>query len=188
MKELMFRRQIFILVAVLVTSFVVPVTQASTAKQLRREAGTALHELYSTTPSAHKLAGSAKGILVFPAIHKGGFLTTAQHGEGALLGAKGGKAAGYYSTKAASFGVQPAGQKFACALFFMTPAGIEYLKKGKDWEIGTGPTVAVVDKIMAASLGTAALDKDVYAFGFNEKGLIQGFSVQGARISKIHLR
>jgi lipid-binding SYLF domain-containing protein len=61
----------------------------------------------------------------------------AQHGDGALL--VNGKTAGYYNTVAASYGFQAGIQKFGYAMFFMTDASLNYLRKTGGWEVGTAP-------------------------------------------------
>jgi lipid-binding SYLF domain-containing protein len=44
----------------------------------------------------------------------------------------------------------------------------------------------VVDKGVAKSLSTTTLQKGVYAFIFNQKGLMGGIGLQGSKITKIH--
>ena len=45
-------------------------------------------------------------------------------------------------------------------------------------ELGTGPSIVVVDAGMAKSLTTTTLQKDVYAFFFDQKGLMAGLGLQ----------
>ena len=66
-----------------------------------------------------------------------------QFGEGALL--KGGKTAGYYNTLQASYGLQIGVQKYGYALFFMTDSAMNWIDKSDGWEIGTGPSIVVMD-------------------------------------------
>ena len=104
-------------------------------------------------------------------------------GEGALL--SGGRTLGYYNTAAASYGLQAGVQKFGYALFFMTDSSLGYLKKSGGWELGTGPSFVVVDAGMAKSMTTTTLRKDVYAFFFDQKGLMAGLGLQGSKITRI---
>src|SRR5262245_31135005 len=69
---------------------------AASAAELRRDSATALQNLYAKEPAAKMLSEKAKGILVFPAIVKGGFMVGGQIGEGALW--KKGKVTGYYNS------------------------------------------------------------------------------------------
>lgn len=159
-----------------------PVVAASAA-ELNREATAALQALYAGTPGAKELGAKAKGILVFPSIIKAGFIVGGQYGEGALL--KGGKTVAYYNTVAASYGLQAGGQTFGYALFFMTDSALEYLDKSDGWEIGSGPSVVVVDKGTARAFTTTTAKDEVYAFFFSQKGLMAGLGLQGSKISKI---
>ena len=157
--------------------------RAATAKEIDQNATAALKRLYAESPTAKMLGEKAKGILVFPGIIKGGLIIGGQWGEGALR--KRGKTVAYYSTTAASYGLQAGGQKFGYALFFMDDASINYLENSSGWEIGTGPSVVVVDKGVAKSMGTTASREGVFAFIFGQKGLMAGIGIQGSKISKI---
>ncbi len=156
---------------------------AATAAEIDRNATAALQRLYANSPTAKMLGQKAKGILVFPGIIKGGLIIGGQWGEGALR--KHGRTAGYYKTVAASYGLQAGGQKFGYALFFMDDDSLSYLDKSDGWEIGTGPSVVVVDKGVAKSIGTTASREGVFAFIFGQKGLMAGIGIQGSKITRI---
>ncbi len=157
---------------------------AASAAELNREAAAALRALYAKEPAAKKLGEKAKGILVFPSIIKAGFIVGGQYGEGALR--EGSKTVGYYNTVAASFGLQAGGQEFGYALFFMTDSALKYLKESDGWEIGSGPSIVVVDKGAAGALTTTTAKDEIYAFFFSQKGLMGGLGLQGTKISKIN--
>ena len=156
---------------------------AATAAEIRRDANTALTKLYVRIPKAKELAAKATGILVFPSIVKAGFLVGGLFGEGVLL--KGGKAVSYYNTVAASYGFQAGVQIYRYALFFMNEGALKYLDKSDGWELGTGPSIVVVDKGAAAGISTSTIRDDVYAFIFDQKGLMAGIGLQGSKITKI---
>jgi lipid-binding SYLF domain-containing protein len=156
---------------------------AGSAAEIDSDVDTALIKLYEKTPAAKELAKVAKGILVFPSIIKGGFIVGGQFGEGALR--IGGKTEGYYNTAAASYGLQAGAQSFGYALFFITDKALDYLKKSEGWEIGVGPSVVIVDEGIAKSLTTTTAKSDIYAFFFDQKGLMAGLGLQGSKISKI---
>ena len=59
------------------------------------------------------------------------------------------------------------------------------LKTSRDFEIGVGPTVVVVDQGMAKNLNTETAKSDVYAIIFDQKGLMAGSSLRGTKISRI---
>ena len=67
----------------------------------------------------------------------------------------------------------------------MTHSDLDYLRKSEGWEIGTGPSVVIVDQGMARSFTTTTLKKGVYAVAFGQKGLMAGLGLQGTKITKI---
>ena len=123
-----------LLVAALILSPLV--VSAETGADIDRDVNSAIAKLYRSTPAAEKLSKVAKGVLVFPSVVKGGLIIGGQYGKGALR--IGGKTEGYYSTAAASYGLQIGAQTFGYAMFFMTESALEYLKKSSGWEIGAG--------------------------------------------------
>jgi lipid-binding SYLF domain-containing protein len=155
---------------------------ADSAAELARNARAALNSLLSSNPAARVAATKAKAILVFPRIVKGGFIVAGQHGDGALL--VNGKAVGFYTTVAASYGFQAGLQKFGYAMFFMTDSSLNYLHSSGGWEVGTAPSLVVVDTGIARSLSTTTLKKGIYVFFFNQKGLMGGLGVQGTKITE----
>ncbi len=157
-------------------------SHAATAGEINRDVKNALKNLYQTTPAAKNMAKSAKGILVFPKIVKGGLIIGGQYGEGALLA--GGKTSGYYTTMAASYGLQFGAQAFGYALFFMDNEGLSYLKKSDGWEIGVGPSIVVMDEGVARSFTSTTVQSGVYAFFFNQKGMMAGLGIQGSKITR----
>lgn len=156
---------------------------ADTAAEIDRDVDSAIQKLYADSSAARELAKVAKAILVFPRIVKGGLIIGGQYGEGALL--VGGETRGYYSTTAASYGLQAGVQSFGYAMFLMTDEAINYMKKSDGWEVGVGPSVVVVDEGMASSLSTTTTKDGVYVFFFDQKGLMAGAGVQGSKIAKI---
>jgi len=155
----------------------------ATAGEINRDVKSALEKLYAKSSSAKVLGEKAKGILVFPGIVKGGFLVGGQYGEGALL--KGGQVAGYYNTVQLSYGLQAGIQKYGYALFLMTDSAMKWIDRSDGWELGTGPTLVVVDVGAARSLSTTTLQADTYAFFFDQKGLMGGLGLQGTKVTKI---
>ena len=158
-------------------------TLAASAAEIDRDVNASLKVLYAKSQSARALSEKAVGILVFPGIAKAGFIVGGQYGQGALR--KGGRTTGYYSTAAASYGLQAGLQKFGYALFFMSDSAMGYLDRSDGWEIGTGPSIVIVDVGAAGALTTTTAKSDIYAFFFNQKGLMAGIGLQGSKITKI---
>ena len=156
--------------------------QAATAAQLQESARAGLNQLYSVNDNAKLVGDRARAVLVFPKIVKAGFVAGAQRGDGVLFIR--GKVAGYYNTTAASYGLQAGVQQFGYALFFMDDQSLSYLRKSGGWEIGSGPSIVVVDAGVAKSLTTTTLKEGVYAFFFSQKGLMAGLGFQGTKITR----
>jgi len=169
--------------AILITVNAQAASLAPSAAEIDRKVSSALSQLYSHNEAARALGSKAKGVLVFPDIRKGAFILGAQYGYGALR--TGRKTIGYYRTAAGSYGFQAGVKKFGYALFFMTPSALRYLENSAGWAIGTGPSVVVVDQGMARSLTTTSLRSDVYAFVFDQKGLMGGIGIEGSKITKV---
>ncbi|MCE9523615.1 MAG: twin-arginine translocation pathway signal protein, partial [Alphaproteobacteria bacterium] len=60
-----------------------------------------------------------------------------------------------------------------------------YLDKSDGWELGVGPTIVLVDAGVARNLTTTTLNDDVYAFVFDQSGLMAGLAIEGSKISQI---
>lgn len=161
----------------------VSTAHAASGAQLQRDANKALKSLYSSNSAARLLGKKARAILVFPNIVKAGFMFGGQIGEGVLF--KGGKASGYYNSVAGSYGLQAGVQVFGYALFFMNESALSYLDSSNGWEVGVGPSIVVVDEGMGKSITSTTVTQDVYAFIFDQKGLMGGLGVQGSKITRI---
>jgi lipid-binding SYLF domain-containing protein len=174
---------VLLLFAAAAVSVSAPLALAASRQQLERDANQALQSLYANNNAAQLLGKNAKAILVFPSIVKAGFMFGGQMGDGVLL--KQGRVAGYYNSLAGSYGLQAGVQTFGYALFFMNEAALAYLDKSDGWEIGVGPSIVVVDEGVGKSLTSTTITHDVYAFIFDQKGLMAGLGIQGSKISKI---
>src|SRR6185295_9456143 len=96
-----------------------------------------------------------------------------------------GKIVGYYNTGALSVGLQAGAQQYGYALFFMSDSALQYLKNTSGWEIGVGPSIVIVDSGMAKNLSTTTAHADIYAFIFDQKGLMAGAGLQGSKITPL---
>jgi lipid-binding SYLF domain-containing protein len=157
--------------------------EAASAEEINRDVKNSLEKLYAGSSKAKAFGEKAQGILVIPSIVKGGFMVGGKFGEGALL--KGGKTAGYYNAIQVSYGLQAGLQKYGYALFFMNDSAMKWLDKSDGWEIGVGPTIVVVDVGASASTTTTTAQSDIYAFFFDQKGLMGGLGLQGTKITRI---
>ncbi len=156
---------------------------AASAAELNREGSEALGKLYEKNRVARLLRDQAKAVLVFPHMLKAGFMFGGQIGEGVLF--RGSKAVAYYNSVAASYGLQAGAQRFGYALFFMNEKALEYLDQSGGFELGVGPSIVVVDEGMGKSMTSTTLTQDVYAFIFDQQGLMAGLGIQGSKITRI---
>jgi lipid-binding SYLF domain-containing protein len=143
----------------------------------------ALQQLVAQNPAAAKAKSKALAILVFPDVVKAGFIFGAQGGEGILFIHS--RPSGRYRTVAASYGLQAGVQKYGYALFLMNQKAVDWVNNTRGWEIGTGPSVVIVDKGMARSFTTDTLHSGIYAFTFDQQGLMAGLGLQGSKIMRI---
>jgi lipid-binding SYLF domain-containing protein len=157
---------------------------AASASAIDRDAQASLTQLYNNTPGAKALADKAVAVLVFPSIVKGGFIIAGQFGDGALR--KNRKTVAYYRSLAASYGFQAGVQAFGYVLFFMDDASLQYLDNSGGFELGVGPSLVVLDAGFGKNMSTTTLQKGVYAFIFDQKGLMGGMGIQGTKITRIN--
>ena len=143
----------------------------------------ALQQLVAQNPAAARAKSKALAVLVFPDVVKAGFIIGAQGGQGILF--IHGRPGGRYRTVAASYGLQAGVQKYGYALFLMNQKAVDWVNNTRGWEIGTGPSVVIVDKGMARSFSTDTLHSGIYAFIFDQQGLMAGLGLQGSKIMRI---
>jgi lipid-binding SYLF domain-containing protein len=86
---------------------------------------------------------------------------------------------------AASHGLQAGVQKYGYTLFLMNHKAADWVNNKRSWEIGTGASVVIVDKGMARSFTTDTLHSAIYAFTFDQQGLMAGLGLQGSKIIRL---
>ena len=160
------------------------VSLAASKATIDRDAKATLDRLYKENPGAKALGEQSVGVLVFPSIVKGGFIIAGQFGDGALR--KNSKSVAYYRSLAASYGFQAGAQAFGYVLFFMDQDSLRYLDNSAGFELGTGPSLVVLDSGFGKNFSTTTLQKGIYAFIFDQKGLMGGVGIQGTKITKIN--
>ena len=141
-------------------------------------------DIFKATKGSDTVLKDAKGLLVFPAITKAGFVFGGEYGEGALL--VGGKTQGYYNTAAASFGFQIGGQRKSLIIAFMDQGALDKFENSSGWKIGADASVAIVAIGADGSIDTSKLNKPIIAFAFGQKGLMANLTLEGAKVSKIN--
>ena len=170
-------------ISVMLIAITLFTADTASADDLIRDSRRALQQLVAQNPAAARAKSKAVAILVFPDVVKAGFIFGAQGGQGILFIR--GQPRGRYRTVAASYGLQAGVQKYGYALFLMNQKAVGWVNNTRGWEIGTGPSVVIVDKGMARSFSTDTLHSGIYAFIFDQQGLMAGLGLQGSKIMRI---
>ncbi len=171
-----------ILVTLMLGIVTISTAKTAAADDLISQSRAALQQLVAQNPAAAKCKSRAVAVLVFPDVVKAGFIFGAQGGKGILF--VHGQPRGRYRTVAASYGLQAGVQKYGYALFLMNQDAVNWVNNTHGWEIGTGPSVVIVDKGMARSFTTDTLHSGIYAFTFDQQGLMAGLGLQGSKIMR----
>jgi lipid-binding SYLF domain-containing protein len=171
------------IIVILMLTAVTVLTTGTASADLVSDSRHALQQLVAQNPAAARCKSRAAAVLVFPDVVKAGFILGAQGGQGILF--IHGRPAGRYRTVAASYGLQAGVQRYGYALFLMNQDAVNWVNNTRGWEIGTGPSVVIVDKGMARSFTTDTLHSGIYAFTFDQQGLMAGLGLQGSKIMRI---
>jgi lipid-binding SYLF domain-containing protein len=84
-----------------------------------------------------------------------------------------------------SFGLLAGAQAAGLAMFFMTDDAVQALMRADGWQIGTGPSVVVLDQGAQANITATTVLEPVYAVTFNQQGLMASLALEGTKISRI---
>ncbi len=159
--------------------------KSSRAYELDSQAKASLDKLYAANGKARDLRTRARAILTFPSMIKVGFLGGIQVGIGVLTNLNG-RTIGYYNSTAGSFGYQAGVKGFHYSLFLMSDRAIDRLEKAGGLQLGVGPSLVIVKKGGTMGFTTTTLDKDIYAFVYDSKGVFGGACIEGTKITRIH--
>jgi lipid-binding SYLF domain-containing protein len=156
---------------------------AETAAEIDAGVETARDMCAADIPGCETAAEKAQGMLVFPKVTKGAIGIGGSYGEGALIVDD--KPAGYYSTAAASIGLQLGGETYSQIIMFTTKEALDSFRNSSGWEVGANAKVAMIDQGKAADVNSIIADNPVVAFVFGQQGLMGDLSVEGAKITKL---
>lgn len=172
------------LIAVALAIFFFPLPAIAASKvEIDAKVEVALDEFYEHSAAGKKLAGKAKGMLVFPSVIKAGFGIGGEFGEGALI--IGGKTVGYYNVAAASIGFQLGAQVKSEIIMFMTQDALGSFRKSDGWEAGVDGSVALITIGAGGEIDTINITDPIIGFIFSNKGLMYNLSLEGSKITKI---
>ena len=121
--------------------------------------------------------------LIIPRITKAGLMLGGAYGEGVLRINE--APVDYYSLASASYGLQIGAQQYSNIIFFMTEEALQKFRVTDGWELGADAEVVFRDKGYSIGVSSKTISKPVYAVVFDQKGLLAGTSLVGAKYSRL---
>jgi len=159
---------------------------AASAREIDVSVDVALERFGKEVGGGKEFLDSAKGVLVFPAVFKAGFMVGGEYGEGALR--IGGKTVDYYNTAAASFGLQLGAEKKTIIIVFMQQGALDKFRKSEGWKVGVDGSVALINVGVGKAIDSENIKDPIVAFAFSQKGLMANLTLEGAKISKMDMK
>ena len=156
---------------------------AASAVAIDADSKSTLEKFYSQVHEGKKLVHDAKGVLIFPSVLKGGIGLGAEYGEGALQ--IHGKTVDYYSTAAASIGLQLGVQKKSIVIIFTQSEALEKFRSSSGWKAGVDASIAVVQVGAGGAMDTSKYNEPILGFIFDQAGLMYNLTLEGAKFTKI---
>jgi lipid-binding SYLF domain-containing protein len=155
---------------------------ATDAKTMDTDVDLALKEFTENISGSEAFVNTAKGILVFPALYKAGFLAGVEYGNGTLKIA--GKTVEYYNFLGLSVGAQIGVQKTSLLIMFMKDIALEKFRASKGFDLGLVANATVITVGANTALDTTKLGQPILAFAFDQRGLMAGITLEGSKFTK----
>jgi lipid-binding SYLF domain-containing protein len=159
------------------------ISSAADAREIDVSVNVALEQFRKEVKGAGEFLASSKGYLVFPKVVKAGLGIGGEYGEGSLR--IGGKTAAYYSTAAASIGLQLGVQKKSVIIVFLTSGALSKFRQSEGWEVGVDGSVALIKVGAGGSIDTTNVSDPIVAFVFGQKGLMYNLTLEGSKFTKL---
>lgn len=182
MKIANLRTMVFTLCVLAGAAFLAVNVQAATKGEINASVKASKERFVKDVKGASEYLKIAKGVLVMPNITKAGFVVGGQYGTGALQ--VGGKTINYYSLAGASVGFQAGAEKYDMIILFITDESLNKFQASNGWEAGVDAEVTMIKVGADASLETLRSQSPVVGFVIDQKGLMGGVSIKGAKFSK----
>ncbi len=157
--------------------------RAATAREIDVKVDVALERFQKEVGGAKRFLESAEGVLVFPSVIKAGFGIGGEYGEGALR--IGGKTVDYYSTAAASVGLQLGAQSRTVILVFLDKKALMDFRNSAGWKAGVDGSVALVTLGAGGTIDTENIKDPIVGFVFSNKGLMYNLTLEGSKYTKL---
>jgi lipid-binding SYLF domain-containing protein len=170
---------------IMVTLFLVdPVADAKTKGEIDASVTATMSRFKKDIKGGTEYLKAAKGVLVMPTITKAGFVVGGQYGQGALQ--INGVPVQYYSLAAGSLGYQIGAEQYDMVILFMTEESLNKFQKSEGWEAGVDAEVTLIQVGANLSVETLKSQHPIAGFIFDQKGLMAGVSIKGAKFTPIH--
>jgi lipid-binding SYLF domain-containing protein len=165
------------------TMFVSSAAHAEAAKVIDAKADVAIERFKKLVKGGDVFLSKVKGYLIFPTVYKGGFVVGGEYGNGVLR--VNGKSVAYYNITSASVGFQIGAQKTSYLFAFADQYALDSFMRSKGWEAGVDGSIAVADWGQGIDISSISFEKPIYAFVFDNKGLMANVSFEGTKFTKI---
>ena len=159
------------------------INERNSGNIINRDAEQVLQTLFEIDPDTISIYRNAPATLIIPRITKAGFVLGGAYGEGVLRINE--APVDYYSLASASYGLQVGAQQYSNIIFFMTEEALQTFRVKDGWELGADAEVVFKDKGYSLGVSSKTISKPVYAVVFDQKGLLAGTSLVGAKFSRL---
>ena len=159
------------------------IDQENQGSIINRDAEIALQNLFEIDPNTISIYKNAPATLIIPRITKAGVVLGGAYGEGVLRINE--APVDYYSLASASYGFQIGAQQYSNIIFFMTEEALQKFRVKDGWELGADAEVVFRDKGYSIGVSSKTISKPVFAVVFDQKGLLAGTSLVGAKFSRL---
>ena len=173
----------FLLITIFLLSSCHSIDKRNSGSIINRDAELVLQTLFEIDPDTISIYKNASGTLIIPRITKAGFVLGGAYGEGVLRINE--APIDYYSLASASYGLQIGAQQYSNIIFFMTEEALQKFRVKDGWELGADAEVVFRDKGYSLGISSKTISKPVYAVVFDQKGLLAGTSLVGAKFSRL---
>jgi lipid-binding SYLF domain-containing protein len=179
----MYFKRTSLMFAAALTLFLSTVAHAEAAKVIDAKADVAIEKFKKLVKGGDVFLSKVKGYLIFPEVYKGGFIVGGEYGNGVLR--VDGKSVAYYNIASASVGFQIGAQKTSYLFAFADQYALDSFMKSNGWQVGVDGSVAVVKWGQGIDISSISFEKPIYAFVFDNKGLMANVSLEGTKFTRI---
>jgi lipid-binding SYLF domain-containing protein len=183
MQRVLFKALGLMLCFTLVFGLLATVSYAKTKGEINASVNAAMNRFKKQVKGANEYLKVAMGVLVMHNVSKAGFIVGGQYGQGALK--VGGKTVNYYSLAAGSVGWQIGAEKYDMIIIFTTEEALKKFRASEGWEAGADAEVTLIAAGVDVPVSTLVSQHPILGFVIDQKGLMAGVSIKGAKFTKI---